>query len=242
MKILAWVNEQTMQFRKQAERRGLLTPWHWLFPLHWPRKCPLTGSNWNGNAAGVGGVHWEESKPDSVISLDFLHHRGNQVIVNWKCRLVHAMYSMSQDTWHNFSAKTQLMYCDIFISRCLNLDFQSLLSFSAVTNSVLCCKALVTDGRIRPNRVYQAFLFAGMNFLMQMASSTTLSLIMDYLLFQCCIACFWFLKTVVRDVLQLWMPSWLSILSQCFDVRVLNFVHEGKKNKQKTQQKKITRV
>lgn len=145
MKILAWVNEQTMQFKKQAERRGLLTPWQWLFPLYWPRKCPFPGSNWNGNAAGVGGVHWEESRPDSVISLDFLYHKGNEVIVNWKCRLLHAVYSMLQDTWHNFSAKTQLMYCDIFISRCLNLDFESLLSFSAVTNSVLCCSDWMQD-------------------------------------------------------------------------------------------------
>lgn len=39
----------------------------------------------------------------------------------------------------------------------------------------------MTDGKIRSNRVYQAFLFGGMHFLIQVASSTTLSLIMNYL-------------------------------------------------------------
>lgn len=58
------------------EQWGLLTAWLWLFPLHWPRKCPFPGKYWNGNAAGMGVVDWEEFKPDSVISLKLMFHRA----------------------------------------------------------------------------------------------------------------------------------------------------------------------
>lgn len=76
----SWVHNAVQEAGR--EQWGWFTVRQWLFPLRWSRNCPFPGNIWNGNAAGVGGVHWEEPKPDSGISHKLLCHRGKQAIVN----------------------------------------------------------------------------------------------------------------------------------------------------------------
>lgn len=73
----SWVHDAVQEAGR--EQWGWITVRQWLFSLRWSRNCRFPGNIWNDNAAGLGGVHWEEPKPDSGISHKLLCHRGKQV-------------------------------------------------------------------------------------------------------------------------------------------------------------------
>lgn len=87
----------------------------------------------------------------------------------------------------------------------------------------------MTDVWMSSDRVYQAFLFGRMPFLLQVASSITLSLIKNYLFYQCHVVHLQIPETVAGDVEQLSVSLRLFNLSQCSVVRVPSFMKDKKK-------------